>query len=370
MKQLEEWDPFKLADRPKYKKFVMLLLYIAIGAIALSLFLYLVLGIFSDRNSKLSKYSKQVKEWKKKSEDAKLSDVAVALKIMPSENTQGNVILMRYSTEDLLKERKLNKIYNYSQAYYYHSNTSLYFPVFHFTANDVPVGDSEIYCVHLFWTTRENEKVLELYDSLKGFDKCTKAFNPRVIWHEHDPKFGVELNTWKQEMTELKGCNDKESCQKQCDKHNGIAKKTAQKTFMCYSYKVLTDICLTIKYNASDTWQYAGGCFENGSPVRMIQAKPGESYTFDNVATQVRSATDPFVIAAKENTRDQDFSFGIDIDFMYTFAFLILFVAILCGVVVAAAVILKEFIFQTQLYDKFFKESNGLTSSPGIGQAA
>ncbi len=369
--QLEQWDPFKLGDKPKYKNFVMLLLYIAIGAIALSLFLYLVLGIFSDRNSKLAHYNKKVKEWKKKGESVKLSDLAVALKIMPSENTQGNVIRMAFQTEDLLKERKLTRIYNYSQAYFFHTNTSLYFPIFHFIREDVPVGDSEVYCVHLFWTGKENEKVLELYDSVKGFPQCSKAFNPRVIWHEHDPKYGIEVHTWTQEMKELKGCNNREACQKQCDKYQGIAKKTHQKGYVCYSYKVLTDICLTINYNSSDTWAYSGGCFENSSPIRMVPAKPGETYNFENVRVQVRSHSDPFVVATAENTQSEDFSFGIDIDFMYTLAFLILFVAILCGVVVAAAVILKDFIFQTQLYEKFFKDEPSLrpTSSEAAPQA-
>ena len=355
--QLEQWDPFRLGDKPKYKKFVMILLYIAIGAIVLSLFLYLVLGIFSDRNAKLALYNKKVKEWKKKGESAKLSDISVALKIMPSENTQGNILRMKYQTEDLLKERKLNRVYNYSQAYFFHTNTSMYFPIFHFIRPDVPVGDSEVYCVHLFWTAKENEKVLELYDSIRAFPQCSKAFNPRVIWHEHDPKYGVEVHTWTQEMRELKGCTTKETCQAQCDKYEGIAKKTQQKGYVCYTYKVLTDICLTISYNNTDTWYYSGGCFEDSSPTRMVTAKPGDNFTFENIRVQVRSIADPYVVATMENTESEDFSFGIDIDFMYTFAFLVLFVAILCGVVVSAAVILKEFIFQTQLYEKFFKDA-------------
>lgn len=354
---LAEWDPFKLGDKPKYKNFVMLLLYVAIGSIALSLFLYLVLEIFSDRNAKLSQYSKQVKEWRKRGESMKIADVAMGLKIMPSENTQGNVILMRYSDEDLIAERKLQRIHNYTQSYFIHNTTSRYFPTFRYTRNDVPVGDSELYCIHLFWTPKENERVLELYESVKGFQQCSKAFNPRVIWHEHDPKYGVELNIWKQDTRELKGCNTKESCQAICDKYQGIAKKTKQFGYLCYSYKVMTDVCLTVSTNDTDSWTYRGGCFENGSPVRMVTAIPGQTYDFQDVTLQVRSVHDPYVVATKSNTASEDFSFGADIDFMYTFAFLILFVAIMCGVVVAAAVILKEFIFQTQLYEKFFKDT-------------
>ncbi|MDR3736518.1 MAG: hypothetical protein P4L10_13410 [Acidobacteriaceae bacterium] len=364
--QLENWDPFRLANRPKYKKSVMLLLYVAIGATAISLFLYLILGIFSDRNSKLSHYSKQVREWKKTGESFKLSDISVALKIMPSENTRGNMVVMTHRTEDMLKERKLSRIYNYSQSYFFHTNTTMYFPVFHYEVDNVPVGDSEIYCMHLFWTPNENEQTLELYESVKGFPQCTKAFNPRVIWHQHDPKYGSELNTWKQEVRALEGCNTREACQKKCNKYAGIAKRTRQKEYMCYSYKVLTDICLTLYYNTTDSWTYAGGCFENGSPVHMASAKPGQTYNFEDVTVQVRSRFDPYVVAAKENTESDDLSFGLDIDFIYTFAFLILFVAILCGVVVAAAVILEKYIVQTQLYEKFFRESPVLETGLGV----
>ena len=363
LQQLEKWDPFKLETKPKYKKFVMMLLYVAIGAILLSVFLYLVLAIFSDRSSKLAHYSKQVKDWKKRGENFKLSDVSVAVKIMPSENTKGNMIVMNPQSEDLLKEKKLSRVYNYSQSYFFHINTTMYFPIFHFIRPDVPVGDSEVYCVHLFWSTKENEMTLELYESFKGFPQCSKAFNPRVIWHQHDPTHGVEVYTWKQEMLELEGCNTKDTCQKKCDKYKGIAKKTRQKGgYVCYNYKVLSEICLTINYNGTDSWTYAGGCFENSSPVKMVTATPGETYTFENVKVQVRSIHDPYVVAARENTESEDLSFGTDIDFMYTFAFLILFVAILCGVVVAAAVILKDFIYQTQVFEKLFKDSASSTA--------
>ncbi|MDR3736716.1 MAG: hypothetical protein P4L10_14430 [Acidobacteriaceae bacterium] len=360
---MQDWDPFRLANRPKYKKFVMMLLYVAVAATAVSLFLYLILGIFSDRNSKLARYSKQVRAWKKKGESFKLSDISVALKIMPSENTRGNMVVMRHQTSDLLTEKKLARAYNYSQSYFFHTNTTMYFPVFHFEPENIPVGDSEIYCIHLFWTPSENEQTLELYDSVKGFPQCSKAFDQRVIWHQHDPKYGMEINTWRQEVHPVEGCNTRESCQKKCSKYNGIIKRTLKKDYICYSYKVLTDICLTLDYNATDSWAFAGGCFDDGSAARMAPAKPGETYNFENVKVQVRSKFDPYVVATKENTENDDFSFGVDIDFLYTFAFLILFVAILCGVVVAAAVILEKYIVGTQLYEKYFKDTPVLESA-------
>lgn len=356
LKQLLDWDPFNLGEKKKYKKYVMLLLYIAIASIVLSIVLYLILAIFSDRSAKLSEYSQQVRSWKKKGEDKKISDISVAVKIMPSENTKKNMILLEQQTGNLLQDTKITRAYNYSQVYFLHKNTAMYFPTFHFIREDVPVGDSEVYCVHAFWAPIGNLMLLEIYESIKGFPGCSKAFNERVSWHIHDPKYGVEVNTWKQQMSSLPNCNSREDCQTICDKTNGIAKRTRTKEYVCYSYKVLTDICILVDYNATDSWTYKGGCFEGKSPLRYETATPGETYNFSNVRIQVRSANDPFIVVTKGSSDDTDLSLGSDIDFLYTLAFLLFFASVLCGVVVAAAVILKEYIFTTKMFANFFQE--------------
>jgi hypothetical protein len=366
MKQkLENWDPFGLAPKPRFKSLVMLMLYIAIGAVAISVLLYIVLAIFSDRNAKLSQYGRKVREWRKRTEFKSMDGLSVAAKIMPSENTKGNMIVLSPHNEDLLTEAKLARSYNYTQSYFYHANTTLYFPVFHYLRENVPVGDSELDCAHAFWTARENEMTLELYESFKGFPKCSRADNPRVIWPDHDPTQGVEFYTWTQKAEPLSGCSTQETCQKQCDKRQGIAKKTREQGhYVCYSYLVLTDICLMVDYNGTDSWSYVGGCFDHRSPVRMATAEPGKSYFFDSIRIQIRSVHDPFIVATHQNSDSDDLSFGTDIDFLYSIAFFILFIAILCGVLVAAAVILKEYIYRTHFFEQFFQESPPLSGHP------
>jgi hypothetical protein len=363
--KIKEWDPFNLESQPKYKKIIMILLYVAIGTATLALLLYFILEIFSDRNSKLSKYNKQVKKWKQATVRQELSDVAIGIRITPSENTEGNMIKMKYHTKGLLIEEKLNKANNISHAYYLHTDTNLYFPVFHFTQAEIPVGDSESYCIHLRWTPKETENMLDLYNDIEGFSQCSKAFNPKVVWREHDSKYGVEINAWRQTAREMKGCDTRKSCQNKCDSYKGIVKKPSNSPFVCYSYKVLTDICLTISRNNSNVWNYAGGCFEDGQPSRMADAIPGESYVFNEIRIQVRAAEDPYTVATKENAEDPDFSFGVDIDFMYTIAFVLLMIGIVCGVLVALNVLLKKQISRTSLYRKLFKgEPMAGTSTP------
>ena len=188
------------------------------------------------------------------------------------------------------------------------------------------------------------------------FKLCTNAMNPKIVWRDHDSKYGADIYAIKQTMKELSGCNTKEKCQAKCNSYKGIAKKTYNKKYVCYSYKILTDICLMINENSTESWNYAGGCFENSSPMRMIDAIPGEVYKFENVRVQVRSNMDPFIVATKGNADADDFSFGIDIDFLYTFTGLIMFLAIILGVIVAAAVLLKEPISKTSFYAKMFKD--------------
>jgi hypothetical protein len=361
--QLERWDPFNLGNRPKYKRWVMWALYIAMGTCFVAILLYLILALVSDRNAKLSQYSRKVREWRKRGEFKPMGDISVAVKIMPSENTQKNLIVMSPRTENLLQERKIVRSYNYTQSYFFHDLTTLYFPTFRFDREDVPVGDSEIYCVHAYWTPSENDMTLELYESFRGFPQCSRALNPRIIWQQHDPALGPEFYAWTQVMRPLSGCRDKDACQKVCDKHQGIAKKTRDKgNYVCYSYMVLTDICLMVDYEAG-VWSYMGGCFEDGSPVRMAEAEPGKSYTFDHVRVQVRSVHDPYVVATQKNSEEDDLSFGLDIDFMYSFSFFLLMVGIISAILVAAAVVLKEWIYRTSLFQTYFNEGPPLAQS-------
>lgn len=359
MKQLLEWDPFNLKERKKFKMCVMYILYAGTVAIVLSLFLYLLLSVFTDRSAKLSELHQKVKTWEQRDDFKLFSELTTTVKIMPSQNTKGNMIVLKQKTDISFKEKKIQQLFNFSELYFFHQNTTLYFPALHFHRENVPAGDSENYCIHIYYAAIENIMLLELYESVKEFPDCVMANNPKTSWYTHDPKTGVDFFTWRQETRPLTGCNTRETCQAQCDKFDGIAKKKLSKEYNCYTYIVLTDVCMLIEYNTTLGWVYRGGCFENGSPLRYEKAYPGTSYKFQNIGIQVRSVHDPVIVATRSSTGGDQYSLGANVDFFYTLAFLLFFLSILCGVVVASAVILKEYIVNSKIFVIFFREGEG-----------
>ena len=73
----------------------------------------------------------------------------------------------------------------------------------------------------------------------------------------------------------------------------------------CYTYEVLTAICITIApvldvENVEEKWEYRGGCFENGSPVLYERAQWGKEYEFDYIPIEVRADDDPYTVVSKE----------------------------------------------------------------------
>ena len=61
----------------------------------------------------------------------------------------------------------------------------------------------------------------------------------------------------------------------------------------CYAYEIIDRICLTVKYEehpdtASYSWNYAGGCFENGAFARYTPGTIGNTYSLDKLPIEVR----------------------------------------------------------------------------------
>eukprot|EP00826_Nyctotherus_ovalis_P064444 TRINITY_DN9453_c0_g6_i5.p1 TRINITY_DN9453_c0_g6~~TRINITY_DN9453_c0_g6_i5.p1 ORF type:complete len:354 (-),score=60.14 TRINITY_DN9453_c0_g6_i5:111-1172(-) len=345
MKQLGEWDPFKLDTTPKYKRFVMIFLYISLTTAIIATLMYGVLELFNGRA--LSRYKAKAQEWNSRQENLKLANISVQLSVTPSENTVNNVIEMEYRTEGIIK-KSAKGAYNYSEAFFFYDRTGYYFPVLDFTEEGIPIGDPQPYCISLAWTSKGHGT--GSYEDVEGFKECKNAFNPKVTWRDHASKYGIDIYPIQQSAHELKSCNSREECQHKCNP-NGIAKEIDQH-YICYSYQILTDICLLIKPTATG-WTYAGGCFADSSPTRMASVIPGKRYSFDDVRIQVRSHLDPYVVVAEKN--GEEFVVEGAMGVAYTVAFSIMFAGIVCGVIVAAAVLLKEPIVKTQLFARLFK---------------
>ena len=61
----------------------------------------------------------------------------------------------------------------------------------------------------------------------------------------------------------------------------------------CYAYEIIDRICVTVKYEehpdtASYSWNYGGGCFENGAFARYTPGTIGSSYSLDKLPIEVR----------------------------------------------------------------------------------
>lgn len=69
-----------------------------------------------------------------------------------------------------------------SDKFFYYDNTGNYFPILHFDADNIPVGNSSTYCVFLMFIEKENKKYKDNYRNFVGFPQCSNAFNPKFRW--------------------------------------------------------------------------------------------------------------------------------------------------------------------------------------------
>jgi hypothetical protein len=87
----------------------------------------------------------------------------------------------------------------------------------------------------------------------------------------------------------------------------------------CYTYDVLTSICIEIRYtvdveSAEEKWEYAEGCYEHDSPVLMERAVPGRQYEFDYIPIEVRADDDPYTVVSKHQGGSSGVG-GIDLSY-------------------------------------------------------
>ena len=184
----------------------------------------------------------------------------------------------------------------------YSRNTSMIFATFIFSDEMVPAGDAQDKCVYLELAPNGDRNNYAAFKPLEDMPDCSRSKNG--WWNFHDPTVGIDVPTWNQ--TELyfdctgKACED--TCAK---KHGWWVWKNDKVKGTCYTYQVLTQVCITVaKY--ADTfgkvhWKFTGGCFKDGNPGRYEEAKPGNVYKFDAVPISVRADSDPYVVLTQNN---------------------------------------------------------------------
>mmetsp|Transcript_42770 Transcript_42770/g.56482 ORF Transcript_42770/g.56482 Transcript_42770/m.56482 type:complete len:91 (+) Transcript_42770:257-529(+) len=89
----------------------------------------------------------------------------MALRIMPSHQTEGNMLLMTPQNGQAEWAGQYDGDFSDSITEDYFTTDSMldYFPEFHLSENTVPLGNAKPFCLHLDWSTKANRKILDKY---------------------------------------------------------------------------------------------------------------------------------------------------------------------------------------------------------------
>ena len=113
---------------------------------------------------------------------------------------------------------------------------------------------------------------------IKNFPQCEQSISGNFIWNSQDSKFGFDIPVWVQHENDIDCTNDND-CDYYCEKYYNAEFVNGKKGKKCFSYEVLSAICLAIEYNlVTDEWAYAGGCFKGGKNYLLEQATINHIY--------------------------------------------------------------------------------------------
>ena len=235
-----------------------------------------------------------------KKEDKILTNINMAAKIMPSYNYAKNAIWMEKTreindtiipnAEGMMEDLNLNNTYMKIE------NTKFFFPKFKFHEDNIPIGNSITMCISLHWANNEKGKNFDLTSQVANFPECQEVNSGKLMWNEDDPKTGIDVPVWTQTERQI-DCTDQEDCQSVCSDYNAIY-LNGRKGKKCYSYKILSSICLTVDWDETlQQFNYKGGCFENGLHYLMTDPVIGKTYKFESVKFEVRNSNDPIIKA-------------------------------------------------------------------------
>lgn len=169
-----------------------LLLIVSIILISVSFF-------STQRTAKMSNYLEKASKWNEEHLSEKLADIRLIARIMPSANSEKNILYMDWvsmTTETEQKDATSLQSYYYKKSLHIYNNTKDYFPTLNLNSEFVPVGDSKKLCVNLMWAPAKQWRVYEMYKFVKDLPVCSQAENPRTRWHKNDPKNGVDVKIW------------------------------------------------------------------------------------------------------------------------------------------------------------------------------
>jgi hypothetical protein len=170
-------------------------------------------------------------EWAHEPIKHKIGNIRVGLKIMPSANTENNIVNMDY----IRNTDEENEAKNVDKSYHMFDTTVDYFPTLNVIKEYIPVGNPEPYCFHLSWAAVDKSKMSDRYQDFNGMNKCFLVNQGHTIWKSNDPKTGVDVKMWREETYNVGSCGTDENCDYQCESNfKGIYKNK-----VCYAYFIV-----------------------------------------------------------------------------------------------------------------------------------
>lgn len=142
-----------------------LILLICLGALAAFLLFWFLHWITSPSSEVVDNRAKS--DWKKHPIKGKIGNIRVGLRIMPSANTQNNILLMDY----IKNTKEEDKGGNVDKSYHAISDTETYFPSITLKPEYVPFGDPDPYCFHLSWAGVDKAKMIDKYKPFDGMQR-------------------------------------------------------------------------------------------------------------------------------------------------------------------------------------------------------
>jgi hypothetical protein len=191
--------------------------FIVIGSLIAFLLFWFMHWVTSPPNEVVSNREKH--DWTKHPVKGKIGNIRVGLRIMPSANTQNNIMLMDY-----IKNTKQENIGgNVDKSYHAITDTKTYFPSITLKKEYVPFGDPDPYCLHLSWAGADKSKMVNMYKPFGGMNRCGIINKGHVVWHKDDPKTGIDVKMWRQEVFKIDNCGV--DCDYQCQSvYRGVYK--------------------------------------------------------------------------------------------------------------------------------------------------
>jgi len=142
-----------LADLPYYQEGKNVLRALP-GLIAVSL-ACLTVSLFSTREDvNPSDYLNKAQSWNEADTAAKLSQIKIVTRLMPSYNTPNNLLYLDWvsmTTDTEQADALASQSYLYNKSLHLYNDTREYFPVLNLASEYVPVGDAVRTCINLAW---------------------------------------------------------------------------------------------------------------------------------------------------------------------------------------------------------------------------